>query len=98
MDLTQCNDTLVERNQLRQQPSLTGLIRGQLCAYDPAGEKDACQGDSGGPIQITNISNAVSTVIGVVSFGEGCATAVPAIYTRVAYYLDWIESYVWPDA
>lgn len=98
MELTRCNETLVERNELRQQPSLEGLIQGQLCAYDPAGLTDACQGDSGGPIQIQNISNAVSTVVGVVSFGEGCGTELPAIYTRVAYYLDWIESYVWPDA
>lgn len=90
--------TLVGLNELRNQPSLEGLSEGQLCAYDPKGEKDACQGDSGGPIQITDIGNAVSTIVGVVSFGDSCATAAPAIYTRVAYYLDWIESYVWPEA
>lgn len=37
-------------------------------------------------------------VIGVTSFGKGCALAVdiPGVYTRVSYYVKWIEDIVWP--
>lgn len=55
------------------------------------------QGDSGGPLQIFS-SPAMGTVIGVVSFGISCGTSLPSIYTRVAYYMDWIESIVWPNS
>lgn len=47
-----------------------------------AGEtgKDSCQGDSGGPI--TSIDN--TTLIGIVSWGDGCAYPLkPGVYARV---------------
>lgn len=57
------------------------------------------KGDSGGPLVITrnNGYKAESFVIGVTSFGLGCATDAPGIYTNVAKYLDWIEPILWPD-
>lgn len=41
-------------------------------------------------------SSAISTIVGVVSFGVSCGTALPGVYTRVAFYVGWIESIVWP--
>lgn len=35
-------------------------------------------------------------IIGVTSFGIQCGDrAVPAVYTRVFNYTDWIEEHVW---
>ncbi|XP_028173554.1 serine protease persephone-like [Ostrinia nubilalis] len=73
-----------------------GIIEGQLCAGDPQGGHDACQGDSGGPLQISE-SDVTYRLVGVTSFGKGCGTTTPGVYTRVAHYIDWIENIVWPN-
>lgn len=98
MPLSACNRTLSEYNRQVNHPSLrNGIAESQFCAYDPKATNDACQGDSGGPLQ-TFQSPAIGTIIGVVSFGISCGTPLPGIYTRVAYYLDWIEQIVWPNS
>ncbi|XP_049300993.1 serine protease snake-like [Anopheles funestus] len=74
-----------------------GLQDTHVCAGFLAGGHDTCTGDSGGPLQIsTNDEACVAQVIGITSFGIGCGSATPGIYTRVSEYIDWIESTVWP--
>lgn len=90
-----CNQTLLEYNRLAQQPSLQGLSGSQMCALNALEHKDACQGDSGGPIFLYHESG-VSTIVGIVSFGISCASSLPAVYTRIASYTDWIENMIWP--
>lgn len=98
MPLSACNSTFAEYNRQVDHPSLRhGISDSQYCAYDPQARNDACQGDSGGPLQ-TFLSPAIGTIIGVVSFGISCGTQLPGVYTRVAYYLDWIEAIVWPNS
>lgn len=68
-----------------------------LCAGDLLTGNDTCQGDSGGPIQ-TIQSVCMWNIIGITSFGPAvCGNEEdPAVYTRVANYLNWIQSIVWP--
>ncbi|KAF6200353.1 hypothetical protein GE061_006656 [Apolygus lucorum] len=69
----------------------------QICAWAPS--KDTCQGDSGGPIQqVLTDPYCMYTIIGVTSIGSKCGGDIPSIYTRVSYYLPWIESHVWPQS
>lgn len=100
--LLKTNVTTVGRNKCnenytgwRKLPS--GISADQMCAGDPEGLKDTCQGDSGGPLQSLG-SDGMSRLVGVTSFGRGCGSPVPGVYTRVSRYLDWIESIVWPNA
>lgn len=64
----------------------TGSV--QICAG--TGRQETCVGDSGGPLVVEG-SGGVDRVIGVVSFGTGCAEDLPVtVYTRVSAYAGWI--------
>ena len=70
-----------------------------LCAGSVAPDlgRDSCFGDSGGPLvwkdpQVAADSDFGLRLVGLVSFGEGCAGALPGVYTEVAAYQAWIES------
>ncbi|KAK3927695.1 Serine protease snake [Frankliniella fusca] len=72
----------------------------QLCAGGGEHNRDTCQGDSGGPLQMRadpgNSVTCIYRIVGVVSFGPPCGLGKPGVYTRVAAYVPWIESVVWP--
>ncbi|XP_072949116.1 serine protease persephone-like isoform X2 [Epargyreus clarus] len=100
--LQKANVTAVSREECsagyanwRRLPS--GIGNGQLCAGDSHGLTDTCQGDSGGPLQAITARDGHYRVIGVTSFGRGCGSTVPGVYTQVSAYLDWIEGIVWPN-
>ena len=72
------------------------ILAGMMCAGHRDGGIDACQGDSGGPLVWKTENGPV--LVGVVSFGEGCARKLKyGIYTRVSSYRDWISRVIAAD-
>ncbi len=65
-----------------------------LCA---GGAKDTCLGDSGGPLFVRGNIARNDVQVGITSFGSdlGCGIEdVPAVYTRVSLYAQWIDAQV----
>merc|ERR1711971_561478 len=62
----------------------------KLCAWSKG--TDGCQGDSGGPLTVPE--NGKYTLVGVVSYGWGCASSAPGIYARVQGFLPWIKNLI----
>lgn len=56
----------------------------ELCGgrHSSSGWVDACRGDSGGPLVST--IKGKQTLIGLVSWGRGCATGTPGVYTEIS--------------
>ncbi|XP_009704388.1 PREDICTED: chymotrypsin-like protease CTRL-1 [Cariama cristata] len=68
------------------------ITNAMLCA---GGEKyvSSPQGDSGGPLVYQD--GNIWTLIGIVSWGNSnCNVRVPAVYTRVSQFRNWIDSTV----
>ncbi|XP_013193920.2 transmembrane protease serine 9 [Amyelois transitella] len=84
MSNQQCRNTKYTANMITDN---------MLCAgYPDTGKKDSCQGDSGGPLIAERKFDTRYELIGVVSWGNGCARpGYPGVYTRVTNYLDWIK-------
>ncbi len=68
------------------------ITQSMLCAGFEQGGKDSCQGDSGGPLIYTTKSSKKHYLVGVVSWGIGCARPHKyGVYSRVSEVLKWIE-------
>jgi secreted trypsin-like serine protease len=57
-------------------------------ATDDGAVIDSCQGDSGGPLIAGE--GASARLVGVVSWGEACASRFPGVYTRIASEYDFL--------
>merc|ERR1719367_1962974 len=80
-------DVTVQSNAECNSAYGSGITDNMICAADAG--KDSCQGDSGGPLVAQE--NDKYTLIGVVSWGYGCAMPqYPGVYARVTEKMDWI--------
>ena len=65
-----------------------------ICAGLEMGGKDSCQGDSGGPLFVKQTSGDY-LLVGVVSWGEGCARANKyGVYSKVNHEINWIAQQI----
>ncbi len=67
------------------------ITESMICAGLKEGGKDSCQGDSGGPLLMG--SGDQRTLVGVVSWGEGCAKPDKyGVYGKVSAAMEWIDA------
>ena len=62
-----------------------------LCAAGTTptgGVVDSCQGDSGGPLIVGD--GLAARLVGIVSWGEDCASSLPGVYTRTSAVTDFL--------
>jgi len=82
---------VISRDTCRSQYGTSAITTAMFCAGYTAGGRDSCQGDSGGPIV-----NSARQLLGLVSWGQGCARPNYAgVYTRVGQFVSWINANLW---
>ncbi|KAG9246712.1 trypsin-like cysteine/serine peptidase domain-containing protein [Calycina marina] len=83
---------VISRASCRAEYGTSAVTTNMFCAGLAAGGKDSCSGDSGGPI----IDASTGVLIGLVSWGQGCAEAGYAgVYSRLGNFVTWVETNAW---
>lgn len=69
----------------------------QICLKDSVAYKDYCHRYGGESVIGYHLKNHMPSVFGIASFGDDCKTnsTMPGVYTRVSYYVDWLEKVMW---
>jgi trypsin len=88
VDLRKVTVPIVSRTTCQSNYGASSVTTAMVCAGLTQGGKDSCQGDSGGPLV-----DASKTLIGIVSWGAGCAAPnAPGVYARVGALRSFIDA------
>jgi secreted trypsin-like serine protease len=92
VDLLGAEVPIVSNTVCNQPDSYNGdILASMFCAGKKQGGIDSCQGDSGGPSSA--VINGRTTLVGVVSWGEGCARRLKyGVYSRISTAAEWIAT------
>mmetsp|Transcript_50602 Transcript_50602/g.122109 ORF Transcript_50602/g.122109 Transcript_50602/m.122109 type:complete len:832 (-) Transcript_50602:50-2545(-) len=86
----QARDPYNEEEYLREGYT-DSITDDMLCAQGD--QRDACEGDSGSPLILPGASPQQDLLVGISSWGFGCATpGFPGVYSRISDQVDWIQS------
>ncbi|XP_017784093.1 PREDICTED: venom serine protease-like [Nicrophorus vespilloides] len=84
------NVSVIPNDECQRALHMNMVFNSQICTY--AQGRDACQYDSGGPL-IWNVRDTKrDQLLGIISYGLGCASQYPSVNTRVSSFLAWIVS------
>lgn len=93
MAQSECNAIISNCNQLGNQTNLRDQTNlRHICAYNSRGRND--KSISGGLLQFFSHGSSTTYIIGIASSSGDCNPNSPRVYTRIDYYLDWIEPIV----
>ncbi|XP_037040779.1 trypsin-7-like [Bradysia coprophila] len=71
----------------------TKILDSMICAIDQRKSKSTiCRGDSGGPVTIIDRFWKDPVLVGVVSYGDDCIPANPAIFSFIPAFRGWIKN------
>lgn len=92
-ELQEVEVPIVSDDEANRPESYNGSIdESMIAAGYRQGGRDACNGDSGGPLYIFDQDQNDFVLVGVVSWGKGCARANKyGVYSKVSQVLDWIK-------
>jgi len=87
--LQETSTKIISNSECAQYMGASSIYAGHVCVK--TGTSGACMGDSGGPLHCRN-NGGKFTLVGATSWGSrSCATNGPSMYTRVSYFIGWID-------
>lgn len=94
--LLQCNKTILEYTKGANETVVQdGINAVQYCVQFSDRRNDSCDGSSDGRLKIISPFTTLPKIVGIALIDVDCATTLPSVYTRVAYYVKWIQPVIW---